>query len=523
MNRWGIGVRVDGVDIGDVVIEGGTIEYGRTDVLEQPMPTTCELTLFTQDGYPQNPASWFEYGVGDWTSAASGFEAGHDTEDEYLGPRASIYIGAPVWVAATTDPGFSADHDTEDTYLGAEYRRFTGKVQAIEYEYERLRVFCVTDLEQWARAGLKDPDPDNPISADSDLHRAILLADLAPSPTTLHTQGTNGLTFDDMTADDFPVCLLDELQRIAAESDGIVYANRLGQVYFQTRKWTPPTEVEIPTTLVDREQLGMVTELGTILNRVTVEYTNPARNVSLSNVRGTWPLEAGGSAPPGSGKWRIDSSSTIAVGNSVTFYIHHTDTDGNVWSFANLKAGQRVTLTAAGAKWVGHVEGFTDNAGASGYLFLTIKLRQADGTISATTSTTITFDPPDQADTQRVTVDDATSIALYGPRAALYTTTLLLETHATAHAQTLLDAAAGGWQLPDLELKMNLATDAEVADIAAIDLGYQVSIAGLPAGAPVESYTGKVLGYTEYLSSDDWEIELHLAPVTTITDPVSEA
>ncbi len=516
MNRWGIGVRVDGVDIGDVVIEGGQIEYGRSDVLEQPMPTTCDLTLFTQDGYPQNPNSWFEYGVGDWTTAASGFEADHDTEATYVGPRASIYIGAPVWVSATTDPGFSAGHDTEDTYLGAEFRRFTGKVQAIEYDLDRLRVFCVTDMEQWARAGIKELAPGTLRSA-YETDRAEELCDLAPSPTTLHVQGGTEMTFADMLPEDFPVCLLDELQRIAAESDGIIYANRQGNVTFQTRDYDPGDAVDIPPGVVDKESLGMNLELGSMLNRVTVEYGHEPSAASLSTIDGTWVMEAG-SGTPASGKLRYSPSGTPAVDDTVTVYLHHTDTDGNAWTFTSVKPRQRVTLTAAEV-WTGKVESSTVHGGPTGYTEVTIRILTVTGAIVATDSVRVTFEPPVQGDRPSATVTDSTLLALYGTRAALFTTTLATESDAEAHANTVLWASAPGWQMPDLEVQMNLATDAQVETLAAVDLGHVLTVDSLPAGAPVPSFTGKVLGYSEYLSSDDWEIEFHLAPVTAIDHP----
>ena len=276
MNRFGLGVRIAGYDVGPWVVEGGSIEYGRSTVFEQPGAPTCHLTLFTREGWPQNPDAWFDYGVGTWGDT-SGFNPAHDADDEYIGPRTPLFIGAPVWVAATTTSGFLPDHDTQDTYMGAEFRRFTGKVQAIEYSRYRLDIVCAGDLEEWARIGIMEA-PSLPFDVEADTARALDLAYRAGAPTTLHIEGNDGPLILSYTTSDYPICLLVALQAIADDADGLLYQNREGNVTYRTHIWEGfgPTEYAVPSGIVNAETLDMVLELGSAENTVVVEWGDPA-------------------------------------------------------------------------------------------------------------------------------------------------------------------------------------------------------------------------------------------------------
>lgn len=398
LNRYGIGVRIDGTDIGPLVIEGGTIDYGRQSVFEQPEPPQCTLTMFTRNSAPQYPGLWPEFGEGDW-STASGFTPTHDTDDEYIGGAVKAYIGAPVWVSATTDSGFTADHDTKDVYDGAEYRRFTGRIVALEYNTDRLTVTAVSEIEQWARVGMA-VGPSSPIDSDPDTVRADDIAIRVGAPSTLHIDGPPGLEVAPLKPTDFPLCLGEYLTTLANDTDALYYADREGRVRFRSRGWTPPPVYTVPWSVTDHD-VDMEMELGTVENEITLNYLQPN--------------------PPGS----------------------------------------------------------------------------QDGVASS------------------VTVSNVSSVNRYGKRSAMYDCQVWGSADATKHAQTILNAQRAAWNLPEVTVHMVLATDAQVAEICALDIGHHVLIPSLPLGAPVPDVDAQILGYTEYLSSQSWSIDLHLSPTVT--------
>lgn len=289
LNHFGIGVRIDGLDVAPVVIEGGTIEYGRQDQFDQPSPPICTLTLFTKQGWPQNPEAWFEYGVGDgqWSTGASGFVPTHDTDDTYIGPLAGLYIGAPVWVAINTASGFLPDHDTQDTYLGESFRRFTGVVQAIDYSRETIQLTCVGTQESWNRVGLFNPPTVSwPIERDWD--RAQRIAELVPSPTVLHLGGEAAGLFVAKSIDaDFPTSLNTYLSKLATDCGGLFYQDREGRVWYRSRNYMYLGALPIPSGIVDAESLGMSLELGDVANWLrltwrTVDDSDPD-NIVIDN------------------------------------------------------------------------------------------------------------------------------------------------------------------------------------------------------------------------------------------------
>jgi hypothetical protein len=291
LNRFGIGVRIDGVDVGPIVEEGGTIEYGRLSTFEQPEPPQCTLTFLTPAAAPQVPAMWPEFGHGEW-STASGFRPIHDTDDDYIGGAVKIYIGAPVWVAATTDSGFSADHDTQDIYDGAEYRRFTGRVVGIDWTTDRVVVTSVADIEQWSRVAMmafSDPtfmasgDPPPWPDIEPDTVRAAWLAAQTPSPSTLHIDGAPGFDVAQYRQEDIPLCLAPALQDIARSTGGLFYADREGRAWFRSRNWTPPSILRIPPEITDYYAFGMELELGTVENDVTVTYREDTSSDGSAN------------------------------------------------------------------------------------------------------------------------------------------------------------------------------------------------------------------------------------------------
>jgi hypothetical protein len=403
LSRYGIGVRVDGKDVGPVVVAGGTIDYGRMSIFEQPEPPQCEITFMTKAGAPQLPELWPEFGYGDW-STASGFVPDHDAEDVYVGGAVKVYIGAPLWISVTTDSGFSPGHDTQDVYDGAEHRRFTGKIMALDYSTDALTVTAVADIEQWFRTPLLRYTPGKAtrgisIVAGGDVTRAQWAANMAdPQPLTLHTAGTDGAQIAALQVDDF-TCVGNVISDVATDADALFYADREGRVWYRSRNAPRAPVYEVPWSITDHD-IEMSLELGTIENMIYLSY--------------------------------VDST------------------------------------THTGVPVMGEAS-VVDNA----------------------------------------------SIALYGQRTGVYESQLWGSSSAQNRAATILEAQRAAWNLPEVTLHMRLATDAQVEEVCALDLGHRVFIPSLPAGAPVPDVHAQVLGYTEHLSSQEWALDLHLAPIVT--------
>lgn len=111
-----------------------------------------------------------------------------------------------------------------------------------------------------------------------------------------------------------------------------------------------------------------------------------------------------------------------------------------------------------------------------------------------------------------VTASDSTSISRYGLREGKYTSQISGTVAAQAYADWLLASLDADWQLPNITVGMNLATDTQIATVAALEQGSPVTIPTLLAGSPEPSYDSILLGYSEGISQSDWTITLHLSP-----------
>jgi hypothetical protein len=121
-----------------------------------------------------------------------------------------------------------------------------------------------------------------------------------------------------------------------------------------------------------------------------------------------------------------------------------------------------------------------------------------------------------------VTAENIPQAAQYGWREYRVTVQLLDEADAQAHADALLASLDSAWTLPAAVAALNEATEAQAADVAALDVGQWLTLPTLPLDAPEEDYASPILGYTESLSATDWQISYHLAP-STITAPGGSA
>jgi hypothetical protein len=68
------------------------------------------------------------------------------------------------------------------------------------------------------------------------------------------------------------------------------------------------------------------------------------------------------------------------------------------------------------------------------------------------------------------------------------------------------------WEVPDVTLVMSLATGAEADDILDLQQNWMVTLDDLPAGCPIASYDGDILGITDIMHETDYRIVLHLGP-----------
>ncbi len=112
------------------------------------------------------------------------------------------------------------------------------------------------------------------------------------------------------------------------------------------------------------------------------------------------------------------------------------------------------------------------------------------------------------------TVEDPESIARYGGVIErTYTTSLASKEAAHAFAQAMVDAHGfAGWQVPEATVALIGAPPALVDEIASVDVDDFVTIPDLPIGGPLAKVEGSVIGYTESLDADDWQITFRLTP-----------
>lgn len=127
---------------------------------------------------------------------------------------------------------------------------------------------------------------------------------------------------------------------------------------------------------------------------------------------------------------------------------------------------------------------------------------------------TITVQYGDADPLATVTAVDTASVTAFGTRDATYTTMISGSTAAQAYADMLLAATTAEWTLPTVELRIDFTPDdATISDLLAIEQGTPVTVPQLLPGAPVPDIDSTVLGYTENVSSTDWSLAFHLAPL----------
>lgn len=381
-------VRMDGTDIAGLTIEGATIDYGRASLFDQPGGPVAVLELLTKDAFPDYTGQWPEFDLGGWSMPSHYVEP---YADIYVGATSRLVIGAPVEIQADT-----TSHYTEpyiDTFEGASLRRFTGKVQAIDYTPGLIQVTCTTQAESWGRQLVGGTDNSTTIPSETDVARVQRFCTEAGA--TIQIDGPPGPTLCPIPPKTEARPLIEQLRDIAQDTLGLIYVDRDNVVHYRTGAEIPANVTQLPPGAVLVDPIRMSLDLALVRTRVLVTY---------------------------------------------------------------------------------------------GEEHATTKERPVE------------------------VVEDTAQSALYGVRDYKVDTQLLNQADAHAFGLAVLSWLDPAWNMPSIAVRLDLATDPQIADIAAVEQGELLEATALLSGAPVPTYTAPCLGYTETLSADDWAIEYHLAP-----------
>ena len=376
-------VLIDGEDAAGITLSGAQISYGRSTVWEQPRPGYCYLQLLTPDAVPSIADDFPDLAPGAF-GAKSGFS---DTYvNDYYGVVSKLVVGAPVKVTASTPTGFT-DAYVDNYGNGDTLTRFTGRITAIDYEPGEAAVTVVdasealtrVDLKEWQRPG------------ESDHYRVGAIAKAAGVTIQVDGQDTTNLLPDDQPT---TVTAWAALQKIAQDCGAVVYVDRDGVIHYSC--WDDKGKARtIPGEAVILDSLRMSSELGSVVNQVTVEY---------------------------------------------------------------------------GAK---------DTEGKQ----------------------------------PQVLLSDEESVTAYGVMDKRFTTRLADEADArTMAGQIVKQAARPAWSMPEATVTFLRATDPVISSVAPLEVQDQVLIGPMPSAAPFLDYQALVLGYSETLDPNDWQMTLHLSP-----------
>jgi hypothetical protein len=180
-------VKVDGEDIAAIALAGATIEYGRRSPMDQPSVPVAIVRILTRDAYPGAAEDYPEFGLGDWASDLSGFTDAYS--DTYSGVTSRIVAGVPVVIGTDTPSGFTDAY--EDPYTaGVNFTRFTGRVQAIDYDADIIQLTCTPRSEAWSRIDVGGTAAGVTIPSETESARASRLATEAGVTLTVEGTGT---------------------------------------------------------------------------------------------------------------------------------------------------------------------------------------------------------------------------------------------------------------------------------------------------------------------------------------------
>jgi hypothetical protein len=252
-------VMVDGTNLANIVPDTeAQITYGRTDIEDAVTPTTCTLSLITIDSadYPaQLDGSYPEFTLG---GIPSGFTDIYI--DSYEGAVTRITLGTTVSIGASTPSGFK-DEYVDEYGSGFNSSRFTGSVGAIAYTPNRVTLTCTSSVADLTRQSVA-------LAGLGEVSEGTRAAQLLPTVTVI---GADNYVMAATEADEKPANLYNTMQELARSTRAEFYTSREGVVTFRT-SLEPTAQVTLPPDSTLIEPLTMTSELGEVINTITVEY-----------------------------------------------------------------------------------------------------------------------------------------------------------------------------------------------------------------------------------------------------------
>lgn len=243
--KYDITVTVAGEDISRFVVVNGTVDRGRASLGEGFTAPQAVFDVLT-------PYGWSTY-IGD--------------PDEF--PQ--LDEGQEVLIHVTWD-GLT------------QHRRFTGKIQALDYEPRWYRVTAAGNSVDLATKLVGDttagppfipipPEQDIPSTGPTLPGRITRFADEAG--VTINILGTQGRWLLGIPEHTAGVNMLEAILDIASDCDGLFRETEEGALDYIARIHDRPVRHLLPDGVVDLDSIGMSLERGTIRNGIYVEYGNP--------------------------------------------------------------------------------------------------------------------------------------------------------------------------------------------------------------------------------------------------------
>jgi hypothetical protein len=229
--------------------------------------------------------------ISDWVAAGATIDRGRaSTGEGFTAPQAVF----DVFTAAATPVGLDPDdapvladgdevliHVTHDGVT--QWRRFTGKIQALDWSPYRYRVTAAGNSVDLAAAQVLDtygvdPTPAIPIPAEQDIPstgptlpgRVGRIAD--ELGITINIVGTQGRWLLGIPENTPGVNALEALLDIASDCDGLLRETVLGDIDYVARVHDRDARYLLPADVVEHDTLDLNLERGLIRNSISVFY-----------------------------------------------------------------------------------------------------------------------------------------------------------------------------------------------------------------------------------------------------------
>ena len=255
-------VTIDGTDVAGITLAGGTIQYGASGVGEAPSPTTAHLTLISADAAGDLVATY--PGI----SWRGGIPSGYvDTfEEKYEGALSALKIGAPLVIGVATESGYTDIFDA-NYRAGFDSVRFSGHIVAIDYQPGTVTITGSDEIEKLTRYKIDTTLWPSESELDR-LQRIVTIAGISShSPI-----GSSSIVVRATGADAKPATPWQLLTELAESCNSVAWVHRSGLLTYRTASAIPSTTYILPTDVTLLDPLTMTSELGDIVNTVTVEY-----------------------------------------------------------------------------------------------------------------------------------------------------------------------------------------------------------------------------------------------------------